>query len=166
MTNEIIAFINKVAKTKKILLPVFDFGGMLAVEQEAEFGGLIKKAFGTDKFFTFDSRLGADFVGDVQDTTLPDNSVGTALLLETLEHLPYPQKAITELERILKPGGLLVVTTLMCWEEHRCPVDYWRFLPQGLELLFKDAGLTEIDIIQNGCPSTPSSVYGMGRKKS
>ncbi|PIZ63411.1 methyltransferase type 11 [Candidatus Saccharibacteria bacterium CG_4_10_14_0_2_um_filter_52_9] len=43
------------------------------------------------------------------ETKHADNSFDLIFLLEVLEHLDYPDKALAELRRILKPGGWLVL---------------------------------------------------------
>ena len=70
-------------------------------------------------------------------TPIKNASMGTVLLLEALEHIREPQKVIDEIYRILIPGGYCVATTLMTFEIHRCPYDYWRFCPDGLCYLFR-----------------------------
>ena len=45
----------------------------------------------------------------VYETTHADNSFDLIFLLEVLEHLDYPDKALAELARILKPDGYLVL---------------------------------------------------------
>lgn len=45
----------------------------------------------------------------VYETTHKDNSFDLVFLLEVLEHLDYPDKALKELARILKPEGYLVL---------------------------------------------------------
>lgn len=45
----------------------------------------------------------------IYETTHQDNSFDLIFLLEVLEHLDYPDKALNELARILKPGGFLVL---------------------------------------------------------
>lgn len=45
----------------------------------------------------------------VYETTHKDNTFDLIFLLEVLEHLDYPDKALRELARILKPGGFLVL---------------------------------------------------------
>ncbi len=45
----------------------------------------------------------------IYQTTHADNSFDMIFLLEVLEHLDYPDKALRELSRILKPGGYLIL---------------------------------------------------------
>ncbi len=66
-----------------------------------------------------------------------DESVGLILNLESLEHIAHPQRAVDEIYRVLRPNGLLILTTVMHFRIHRCPKDYWRFTPDGIELLLK-----------------------------
>lgn len=35
----------------------------------------------------------------------------------------------------LSPKGLLILTTVMHFKIHHAPKDYWRFTPEGIELL-------------------------------
>lgn len=43
-------------------------------------------------------------------TPLKANSADTVTMLAVLEHLPHPEKAVKEAYRILKPGGVFLVT--------------------------------------------------------
>lgn len=45
----------------------------------------------------------------VYETSHPANSFDLIFLLEVLEHLDYPDRALQELKRILKPGGRLIL---------------------------------------------------------
>lgn len=47
--------------------------------------------------------------GDAYSLDLPDCSADAVLLLEVIEHLERPEAALSELARILKPGGKLVL---------------------------------------------------------
>jgi SAM-dependent methyltransferase len=164
MRDAVIGYIKKIIQANEILGPVLDLGGLLAEEQECEYGGVIEKLFQGKDYKTLDLRPGADIVGDVHDTRLPSESFGTVLLLETLEHLEYPQMAVTEMYRIIKPGGLAIITTLMCWEEHRCPRDFWRFLPDGLLHLLTEARFASIEVETDGIADSPSGIFVLGRK--
>ena len=50
-------------------------------------------------------------VEDAQRLTLPDERFDKVLLSEVIEHAPKPERAIAEAARVLRPGGLLVVST-------------------------------------------------------
>jgi len=77
-----------------------------------------------------------DIICDISDMqSIASESIGLVLNLESLEHLPYPQKAIDEIHRVLRPNGLLILSTVMHFKIHRAPKDYWRFTPDGIELL-------------------------------
>ncbi|MBM4380721.1 MAG: class I SAM-dependent methyltransferase [Deltaproteobacteria bacterium] len=47
---------------------------------------------------------------DLMGLTLADGSLDAAFSFETLEHVPTPRRALAELHRVLRPGGLLCVT--------------------------------------------------------
>jgi len=46
--------------------------------------------------------------GDIEAMSFPDKSFSTVICSEVLEHLLYPQKAVKEIKRVLKPGGILI----------------------------------------------------------
>ncbi len=48
---------------------------------------------------------------DVASTKLLSNSIDVVLLLDVLEHLTNPGKCLTEINRILKPNGTVIITT-------------------------------------------------------
>ena len=57
---------------------------------------------------------------------------------DVFEHIDRPWLAAAEIARILKPGGVAITHTLFSWRSHPCPIDYWRFSQECLELLFGD----------------------------
>jgi len=57
----------------------------------------------------FGDRKGVSFIrGDIHDLNLPDNSVDGIRVDRTLQHVQDPQKVISEMVRVLKPGGWMV----------------------------------------------------------
>lgn len=50
-------------------------------------------------------------LGRAQDVKLPDSSVDVALALFMLYHVPVPEQALTELRRVVKPGGKIAIAT-------------------------------------------------------
>jgi SAM-dependent methyltransferase len=59
-------------------------------------------------------------VGDILDMPYPDGSFDVVLASEILEHVPEADRAISELVRILAPGGILAVTVPRWLPERIC----------------------------------------------
>jgi SAM-dependent methyltransferase len=78
------------------------------------------------------SGPGVDRIEDAQQLTFCDSSIGTVILLETLEHLPKPERAMAEVHRVLRDDGLLLLSVPFSYRLHGFPSDYWRFTPSGV----------------------------------
>lgn len=81
----------------------------------------------------FDSRDFIDYNYDVQDLKFGDETFDAVVCWSILEHVPYPQKAISELTRVLKPGGQIWVQLPFLFPYHD-RTDYWRASPDGLRV--------------------------------
>ena len=75
-----------------------------------------------------------DFKYDVHDLKFPDASFDVAVCDAVLEHVPYPQKAVDELHRVLRPGGYIWLRIPWVQPFHEMPKDYWRVSPEGLRV--------------------------------
>lgn len=95
---------------------------------------------------------------------IPDESFGLVLNLESLEHISNPQKAIDEIHRVLRPNGLLILTTVMHFKIHRYPKDYWRFTPHGVELLLSRFKI--LDCTLEGSEEWPIGIWVTAQKTS
>src|SRR5262245_31462441 len=86
---------------------------------------------------TFDTA-GADICGDIHAMPIPDASYDCVVCTGTLEHVVDPWKAVAEIRRILKPGGIVHID--VPWKQgfHADPDDFWRFSLHGLRLLCRD----------------------------
>ena len=86
----------------------------------------------------------------------------TVILLETLEHVEFPHKALEEVYRILKPGGTVAISSLMYAGIHDFPYDYWRFTPEAFKSLL---GQFKKSVVQYAGEDTfPHAVVGIGYK--
>lgn len=63
-------------------------------------------AAGTEKY----SYGKTDIVGDIWAIDAADGEFDAVLCTEVLEHIPYPVDTVKELARVLKPGGVLILS--------------------------------------------------------
>ncbi|MEA2398163.1 MAG: hypothetical protein QOK25_1719 [Thermoleophilaceae bacterium] len=87
-----------------------------------------------------------DIVGDAYSVPLEDESADTVLLTEVLEHLEEPVRALAEARRLLRPGGGLILTTPLFFPVHGEPHDFFRYSPNGLEHVMREAGFDSIEV--------------------
>ncbi|MDQ2675675.1 MAG: class I SAM-dependent methyltransferase [Actinomycetota bacterium] len=141
--------------------PVVEFGSMQVEEWQPNdlrplFAG--RDFTGTD----FRAGPGVDRVEDLRELGFADEEVGTALCLETLEHCEDPFAACRELHRVISPGGICVVSSVMLFGIHGYPNDYWRFTPEGLRVLLDR--FDDVSVASMGDPESPVFVFGIGAK--
>ena len=74
---------------------------------------------------------------DVTNLSFNDAEFDTVFVLEVLEHVQKPSLASTELHRVLKSTGKLLVSTLFIFGIHDAPYDYYRYTKYGLKYLFR-----------------------------
>jgi SAM-dependent methyltransferase len=91
--------------------------------------------------FIVDEYVGVDFVNeghphddeqidvyyDGKTIPFPDNSFDSILCSEVFEHIFNLSEILVELNRVLKPGGKILITCPFVWKEHELPHDYARY---------------------------------------
>ena len=91
---------------------------------------------------------GIDIIADIRDLPLEDALFDHVLCIEVLEHIYDTQKALNEMQRVLKPGGSMVITTPFLFHIHGDPNDFVRlsknFFEEALSPQF------ETDVFQFG----------------
>ncbi|MGE3820049.1 MAG: methyltransferase domain-containing protein [Isosphaeraceae bacterium] len=156
------AFVSLIAETFDCPSPVYEFGSY-QVEGQLDYADL-RALFAGKGYVGCDMRPGpgVDRVEDVTAIGLPDASVGTVLCIETFEHVFEVRRAFDEVHRILKPGGLFVITSPLNFRIHGYPDDYWRMTPSCLrrQLERYEARLSGYQ----GYEKFPHSVMGLGFK--
>lgn len=88
---------------------------------------------------------GVDVVGDAHDLPFEDNRFEMVLLTHVLDDCIDPFQVGREIERVLKPGGTVLMTVPFLFAINDGPHDYWRFTPYSLRKIF--APLDEIEIV-------------------
>lgn len=79
-----------------------------------------------------------------------DDSFGSALCCEVLEHAWRPAAVLFELARVVRPGGLILVTVPFAFPYHQFPDDYWRISHTALARMMREAGMHEVTVEQAG----------------
>lgn len=82
----------------------------------------------------------ADKLYDGGKFPFSDAEFDALLCNQVLEHVFNPDEFIDEINRVLKPGGKLLLTVPFVWDEHEQPYDYARYSSFGLRALLEKHG--------------------------
>ncbi len=94
---------------------------------------------------------GLNITCDVIDMPLDNESVDVILCTEVFEHLKNPILAIKEFSRILKMGGLLILTAPFCCLTHMAPYFYYNgFSEYWYKEHLSEYGFAIEEFVQNG----------------
>ncbi|MBY0479272.1 MAG: methyltransferase domain-containing protein [Chitinophagaceae bacterium] len=80
----------------------------------------------------------------------PDASFDTVFSTQVIEHVEDPFEMLAEAFRVLKPGGVVIVSAPFSWELHEEPYDFYRYSKYGLRYMFQRAGFSNVEIKANG----------------
>ena len=90
---------------------------------------------------------GVDVIADVHRLPFKNDSADAVVAECLLEHLKNPEAAVKEIYRVLKPGGMMYVSTPFIIGYHSSPDDYQRWTTSGLRELLKDFKKKEFGIL-------------------
>lgn len=94
---------------------------------------------------------GLDVVFDVTHPwPFEDACFDTIFSCSVLEHIPSTGTCLTEMHRVLVPGGVAIVSVPFMFYLHGQPHDYWRFTSYGLVWLAETAGFKVERLVANG----------------
>ncbi|MEA2192806.1 MAG: hypothetical protein QOI73_2927, partial [Solirubrobacteraceae bacterium] len=85
-------------------------------------------------------RPNVDVVAPAEDLPFEDQSFDLLLSTQVLEHVDDPARVVAEAHRVLRPGGLALISTHGVIGYHPNPDDYWRWTHAGLARLLQDHG--------------------------
>jgi len=156
------AFCRLVAETFDCPTPIVEFGSYQVEGQEGYAN--LRGVFAGKPYLGCDMRPGpgVDRIEDVSAISLPDESAGTILCIETFEHVFEVRRAFDEVFRVLKPGGILLITSPLNFRIHGYPDDYWRMTPGCLKRMMRPYEGRLIG--EQGTHSFPHSVMALGVK--
>ena len=123
-------------------------------------GRLIDIGCGTKPYkqlFDVDEYIGLDIDSNISrnrgvadyyyDGTMFPFNVGyfdSALCNQVLEHVFNPDEFLQEINRVLRPGGKLLLSVPFVWDEHEQPYDYARYTSFGLKALLEKNGFVVV----------------------
>ncbi|MEX2014760.1 MAG: methyltransferase domain-containing protein [Candidatus Saccharimonadales bacterium] len=99
-----------------------------------------------------DEDAGATYTADLCENNshlISDNHFDYVVCTEVLEHTLQPFDAAAEIERILKPGGLALISVPFNFRIHGPLPDCWRFTEHGLRALFKDFEIIQLTPLES-----------------
>ncbi len=101
-------------------------------------------------YFGLDVESGTNvtLVGDAHALPIADNSLDAVLMVSVLEHLYDPLRAIDQVQRVLKPGGLYFSYAPFYHPYHASPHDYFRFTAEGYRHLLRE--FRKVELVSGG----------------
>lgn len=91
-----------------------------------------------------------DIICDAGQIPLANQCIDTVFCTQVIEHLPESASLLSEVFRLLAPGGKLILSGPLYWPVHGEPHDYFRFTRYGFEKVLEKAGLKMIEVHENG----------------
>ena len=88
-----------------------------------------------------------DFECELHDIPKPNDHYDIVVLTQVLEHVPDPQATLSEIYRVLKPNGKLLISVPLNGPLHGEPWHFFQFTHYGLNQLALNTGfhITEIE---------------------
>lgn len=99
-----------------------------------------------------DPKSGATYIADLTQANreiIADDLFDVVVCTEVLEHTIQPFDAVKEIKRILKPGGVAIISTPYNFRIHGPLPDCWRFTEHGLRVLFKDFEIISLNALED-----------------
>lgn len=92
----------------------------------------------------------ADILCDAHFLPFKNACFDSVLCTQMLEHVQNPNKVCSEIVRILKAQGTILLSVPMIWELHEEPNDYYRYTKYGINFLLKKNGFKILHIESRG----------------
>ncbi len=87
----------------------------------------------------------ADFYYGGDHFPFNDASFDSVVANEVFEHVFNPDQFLSEVARVLKPHGILLLTMPFMWDEHEQPYDFARYSSFGIKYLLQKHGFEVVE---------------------
>jgi SAM-dependent methyltransferase len=101
---------------------------------------------GIDWASDYHNLIVPDYIWDGKTIPIQSNSVDWVIATEFLEHYYDTSAILKEINRILKPNGVLFFTVPFIWSLHEIPYDEYRFTPFSLQKKLNETGFSNNEI--------------------
>src|SRR3989338_4936988 len=91
-----------------------------------------------------------EVLADAHNLPFKNNSFDITLMLQMIEYLSDPQKAIREAFRVLKKRGTVIATAPFLYAIHDIPYDRGRYTKSMLSDWFTSAGFFRVSLVSQG----------------
>jgi ubiquinone/menaquinone biosynthesis C-methylase UbiE len=125
------------------------FETVLPCESVIEIGGgnalmrsVLKQACRATKYISSDisPTENTDVICDAQDMIFLDGEADLIAAFEVMEHIPDTNMFLSEVNRVLRPGGYIVISVPFLYGKHDFQ-DFYRWTSQGLERVINENGM-------------------------
>lgn len=110
--------------------------------------------FNVDEYFGIDVEVSGhdhrlskvDKFYNGRDIPFPNDEFDIVFSSEVFEHIFDIDYSLSEVYRVLNPGGKLILTCPFFWPEHEQPFDFGRYTSFGIEHLLKKHGFSCVSV--------------------
>lgn len=88
--------------------------------------------------------------GSIEDLPFDGGYFQQVLCFNVLEHVFHSELALSEVRRVLGPGGTLYGYVPFMKEVHADPDDFWRFTRSALERSLSESGFDDVQVVTDG----------------
>jgi SAM-dependent methyltransferase len=93
---------------------------------------------------------GLDVLADAAQLPLRIGSFDAVLCSEVLEHVSDPRPVLAQIQRVLKPGGQVIITVPFMFRQHADPADHGRYTQWFWEEQLGKLGFKNLSIEKQG----------------